>query len=168
MHLFVYGWPYTGYGGTLFSARTVTSHDQGFEGGYYGNYMQRTYACYHLFSIMFGTRICLVLASQSIATGGSVAGSPKVHGGNCLIRFHTITILLDFTRCSPSCSSYIRHTFVHLSCTYNQLTHSLQHIVFNGVLSPVGHTNYFHGSLSPTPSDRPRGEINCLLWQFLR
>jgi hypothetical protein len=80
-------------------------------------------------SIMFGTRICLVLASRSIARGGSVAGSPKVHGGDCPIRLHTITVLLDFTRCSPSCSSYIRRTFVRLSCTYNQLTHSHQHRV---------------------------------------
>jgi hypothetical protein len=38
-----------------------------------------------------------------------------------------MTVLLDFTRCSPSCSSYIRRTFVRLSCTYNQLTHSHQH-----------------------------------------
>jgi len=55
-----------------------------------------------------------------------VAGSPKVHDRDCLIRLHTITALLDFTRCSPSCSSYLRRTFVRLSCTYNQLTHSLQ------------------------------------------
>jgi hypothetical protein len=34
--------------------------------------------------------------------------------------------ILDFTRCSPSCSSYLRRTFVRLSCTYNQLTHSHQ------------------------------------------
>ena len=80
-------------------------------------------------SIMFGTRICLVLASRSIARGGSVAGSPKVHGGDCLIRLHTMTVLLDFTRCSPSCSSYIRRTFVRLSCTYNQLTHSHQQVM---------------------------------------
>jgi len=77
-------------------------------------------------SIMFGTRICLVLTSRSITRGGSVAGSPKVHDRDCLIRLHTMTALLDFTRCSPSCSSYIRRTFVRLSCTYNQLTHSLQ------------------------------------------
>jgi hypothetical protein len=67
------------------------------------------------------------LASRSIARGGSVAGSPKVHGGDCLITLHTMTVLLDFTRCSPSSSSYIRPTFVCLSCTYNQLTHSHQH-----------------------------------------
>jgi len=83
-------------------------------------------------SIMLGTRICLVLASRSIARGGSVAGSPKVHGGDCLIRLHTMTVLLDFTRCSPSCSSYIRRTFVRLSCTYNQLTHSHQQM-YRGV-----------------------------------
>jgi len=77
--------------------------------------------------IMSGTRICLVLASRSVARGGSVAGSPKVHDRDCLIRLHTMTVLLDFTRCSPSCSSYLRRTFVRLSCTYNQLTHSLQH-----------------------------------------
>jgi len=78
-------------------------------------------------SIMSGTCICLVLASRSVARGGSVAGSPKVHDCDCLIRLHAMTALLDFTRCSPSCSSYIRRTFVRLSCTYNQLTHSLQH-----------------------------------------
>ena len=58
-----------------------------------------------------------------------VAGSPKVHDRDCLIRLHAMTALLDFTRCSPSCSSYIRRTFVHLSCTYNQLTHSLQQVM---------------------------------------
>jgi len=78
-------------------------------------------------SIMSGTRICLVLASRSVARGGSVAGSPKVHDRDCLIRLHTMTAFLDFTQCSPSCSSYIRRTFVRLSCTYNQLTHSHQH-----------------------------------------
>jgi len=77
--------------------------------------------------IMLGTRICLVLASQSIARGGSVAGSPKVHGRDYLFRLHTMTVHLDFTRCSPSCSSYLRRTFVRLSCTYNQLTLSHQH-----------------------------------------
>jgi hypothetical protein len=59
----------------------------------------------------------------------TVAGSPKVHDRDCLIRLHTMTALLDFTRCSPSCSSYIRRTFVRLSCTYNQLTHSLQQVM---------------------------------------
>jgi len=58
-----------------------------------------------------------------------VAGSPKVHDRDCLIRLHAMTALLDFTRCSPSCSSYIRRTFVRLSCTYNQLTHSLQQVM---------------------------------------
>jgi len=58
-----------------------------------------------------------------------VAGSPKVHDRDCLIRLHTMTALLDFTRCSPSCSSYLRRTFVHLSCTYNQLTHSHQQVM---------------------------------------
>jgi len=44
-------------------------------------------------SIMFGTRICLVLASRSVARGGSVAGSPKVHDRDCLIRLHAMTVL---------------------------------------------------------------------------
>ena len=56
----------------------------------------------------------------------SVARSPKVHERDCLIRLHAMTALLDFTQCSPSCSSYIRRTFVRLSCTYNQLVHSVQ------------------------------------------
>jgi len=80
-------------------------------------------------SIMFGTRICLVLASRSVARGGSVAGSPKVNDRDCLIRLHAMTALLDFTRCSPSCSSYIRRTFVRLCCTYNKLTHSHQQVM---------------------------------------
>jgi len=75
-------------------------------------------------SIMFGTLNCLVLASRSIARGGRVTGSPKVHDRDCLIRLHTMTALLDFTRCSPSCSSYLRRSFVRLSCTsINSLIH---------------------------------------------
>jgi len=125
MNLFVYGWPSTGYSSTLFSAHSHFSR---------AGFLRRLLWELHVahvrllssVSIMFGTRICLVLASRSIARGGSVAGSPKVHGGDCLIRLHTMTVLLDFTQCSPSCSSYIRRTFVHLSCTYNQLAHSHQ------------------------------------------
>jgi len=30
-----------------------------------------------------------------------VAGSPKVHGRDCPFRLHTMTVLLDFTVCSP-------------------------------------------------------------------
>jgi hypothetical protein len=60
---------------------------------------------------------------------GSVAGSPKVHNHDCLIRLHTMTSLLDFTRCSPSCSSYLRRSFVCLSCAYHQLTYSLQQVM---------------------------------------
>ena len=57
-----------------------------------------------------------------------VAGSPKVQ---CMVvtvslDFTPWLSILDFTRCSPSCSSYLRRTFVRLSCTYNQLTHSHQ------------------------------------------
>jgi len=54
-------------------------------------------------SIMLGTRISFVLASRSVARGGSVggspnvAGSPKVHDRDCLIRLHAMTVLLDFT-----------------------------------------------------------------------
>jgi len=66
-----------------------------------------------------------------------VAGSPKVHGRDCLFRLHTMTVFLDFTRCSPSCSSYLRRTFVYLSCTYNQLTHSHQHILQQKMLRTV-------------------------------
>jgi len=55
-----------------------------------------------------------------------VAGSPTVHECACLIGLHAVPALLDFTRCSPSCSSYLRRTFFRLSCTYNQLTHSHQ------------------------------------------
>jgi hypothetical protein len=52
----------------------------------------RTLAIIWMFqsSIMSGTRICLVLASRSVARGGSVAGSPKVQ---CMV----VTASLDFT-----------------------------------------------------------------------
>jgi len=77
---------------------------------------------------MFGTRIGLVLASQSTARGGSVAGGPKDHGSDSHMRLHTMTVLLEFTRCSPTCLSYIIHSLVCLSFSYNQLTHSLQQL----------------------------------------
>jgi len=31
----------------------------------------------------------------------AVGGSPKVHGRDCLFRFHTMSVRLEFTRCSP-------------------------------------------------------------------
>jgi hypothetical protein len=51
-----------------------------------------------------------------------------------------MTVLLDFTRCSPSCSLYLRRTFVRLSCTYNQLTHSHRHRCCRGRSSLEGAT----------------------------
>jgi hypothetical protein len=136
MYLFVYGWPSTGYGSTLFP-----DHSQFSQAGFLRRLLWESLAAHvRLLSFVYmdvsmfnhawySHLFCLVLASRSVARGGSVAGSPKVHDRGCLIRLHTMTALLDFTRCSPSCSSYIRRTFVRLSCTYNQLTHSHQQVM---------------------------------------
>jgi hypothetical protein len=51
----------------------------------------------------------------------------------------------------------------NLICCFN-----LWYIIFNSAWSPTRYTIHFGGSPPPTAPDRPGGEINCPLLQYLR
>ena len=72
----VYGWPSTGYSGTLFPAHSHFSQAECLRRLLWESlaaHVRLLSFVYINVSIMLGSRICLVLASRSIARGGSVA-----------------------------------------------------------------------------------------------